>query len=177
MPENETLFHDARSANRWRPVADRMDGGQTPTDAFPDIQNQFYSCLQRIWRQWKDSGVDPSELFEAALNDPGKLAELIRQTHFDSYAQLLRDVAAGLQDATLEGLIRAFLDAAWDAARDELRLDCRDDARSPEFTSQVEAMLDRILRGLLNNPSRFPSRPPRKDPPPDLDTQLGESLL
>jgi hypothetical protein len=177
MPENETLFHDARSANRWRPVCDRLDGGQTPTEAFPEIQNQLYSCLQRVWRQWKDTGVDPSQLFEAAQHNPGRLAELIRQTHFDSYAQLLRDVASGMQDATSEGLIRAFLDAAWDAARDELRLDCREDAQSSNFIKGVEAMLERMVRGLLNNPSRFPARPPRKDPPPDLDTQLGENLL
>ena len=154
-----------------------MDGGQTPTEAFPEIQLQFYACLRRVWRQWKGSGVDPAQLLEAALDDSGKLAELIRQTHFDSYAQLLRDVASGMQDATPEDLIRAFLDAAWDAARDELQLDCREETRSPEFMGQVEAMLERMLRGLLNNPSRFPSRPPRKDPPRDLDTQLGENLL
>lgn len=52
MPENETLFRDARSANRWRPLCDRMDGGQAPTEAFPEIQNQFYASLQRVWRQW-----------------------------------------------------------------------------------------------------------------------------
>jgi len=154
-----------------------MDGGQTPTEAFPDIQIQFYACLRRVWRQWKGNGVDPGQLFEAAQDDPGRLTELIRQTHFDSYARLLRDVASGMQDATLEDLMRAFLDAAWDVARDELRLDCREEARSPEFMSRVEVMLERMLRGLLNNPSRSPSRPPRKDPPPDLDTQLGENLL
>jgi hypothetical protein len=37
MPENETLLPDARNASRWRPIGERMDKGQSPTDAFPDI--------------------------------------------------------------------------------------------------------------------------------------------
>jgi hypothetical protein len=177
MPENETLFHDTRSANRWGPVSERMDSGQAPSEAFPEIQDQFFSSLQRVWRQWNDCGVDPAQLLNAALNDPEALVKLVRQARSDSYAQLLRDVSAGLQDATLEELIPAFLHAAWEAVRDHLQLDRREETLSPEFTNQVEGMLDRMLRGLLNNPSRFPSRPPRKEPPPDLDTQLGESLL
>ena len=45
MPENETLLPDARNASRWRPVGRRMDEGQSPTDAFPEIQDQFYALL------------------------------------------------------------------------------------------------------------------------------------
>ena len=177
MPENETLFRGAGGANRWRAASERMDGGQSPIEAFPEIQDQFYSCFRRVWRQWKDCGVAPCQLFDAALNDPAALEDLIRRTRHDGNARLLRDVANGLEAPDLEGLLRAFLDAAWEAPRDELRLDCREDALHTDFVNQVEVMLERMLRGLLHNPSKFPSRPSRKEPPPDLDTRLGESLL
>ena len=131
----------------------------------------------RVWRHWKRNGVDPGQLFEAAQADPGRLIEMIRQTRFDGYARIVRDVSVGSQILSREDMVRGFLGSAWDAARDELRLDCREIAHCPEFPSRVEAMLERMLRGLLKNPSRFPSRPPRKNPPPDLDTRLGENLL
>lgn len=176
MPENETLVHDGRTASRWRPLGERMDGGLAPTEAFPAIQDQFYAQLQNVWRQWRARGVDAAELFAAALNDPNRLRELIRQTCYDRNAQLIRDVAAGLQDADMESLVGAFLDAAWDSVQTQLQLDCREDTLSPEFMSQIQGMLDRIKQSLLNNLSRFPSRT-RREPPPDLDTRLGENLL
>lgn len=176
MPENETLVHDGRTASRWRPIGRRLDEGLPPNDAFPAIQDQFYALFQNVWRQWRASGVDAADLFRAALNDPNALRELIARTHHDRNAQLLRDVAASLQDPDLEGLIGAFLDAAWDSAHTQLQLDCREDTLSPEFTTQVRAMLDRIRQSLLTNPSRFPNRP-RREPPPDIGTRLGEDLL
>jgi hypothetical protein len=177
MPENETLFPDARTANRWRPIGDRMDGGQTSIQAFPEIQKQFYKGLQRVWRQWTEKGVNPGLLFDAALNDLDRLVELVKQTGFHSYAQLLRDVAAGLQDATPEILLRAFLNAAWEVPCRELRINCREDAQSPDFKRQVDTMLDRMCRLLVNKPSRFPPLPPRKAPRQDLETQLAVNLL
>ncbi len=176
MPENETLVHDARTASRWRPLGQRIDGGLDPTDAFPAIQNEFYALFQNVWRQWKDHGVDPADLFDAVLNDPAKLRELIKQSHFDRNAQLLRDVAAEVQYADMDDLVRAFLEAAWDSARGQLQLDVYEGALSQEFTDQIQSMLDRIGMGLRNNLSRFPSRT-RREPPPDLDTRLGENLL
>ncbi len=162
MPENETLIHDGRTVSRWRPLRERLDGGLEPTEAFPAIQNEFYAWLQtrlsdlklqpqNVWRQWKGRGVDPADLFAAALNAPNLLGELIRQARFDRNARLLRDVAAGLQDADMEGLIGAFLDAAWDSAHGQLQLDCREDTLSPEFMNRIQGMLGRIRQSLLNN--------------------------
>ena len=177
MPENETLVHDARNASRWRAICERMNGGLTPIDAFPDIQRQFYLSFRRAWRQWIDRGLDPGQLFEAALNDRGRLELMIRQANFDENARLLRDVAVGLQDRSLGDLIQAFLGAAWDNPRSQLRLDCLENSPPSGFNRLVDGMLKRMLRGLLKDPSRFPSQPPRKAPKPSLDLQLGESLL
>jgi hypothetical protein len=77
----------------------------------------------------------------------------------------------------MEQLISGFLNAAWDDVETTLELDRRYEAQSPEFIVQVQRMLSRILCSLTNNPSRVPNRPSRSEPPPDLDTQLGESLL
>lgn len=177
MPENETLLYDARSANRWRPVGERLDNGQAPTDLFPEIQNHFYTAMQKAWRQWRDRGVDPCKLFNAALTDPKLLRELIKKLAFDKNAQLLRDVAADVKDADMEQIIDAFVNAAWGDVENQLGLDRRYEALSQEFVGQVHRMLSRIVRSLTNNPSRFPNRPSRKNAPPDLDAQLGESLL
>jgi hypothetical protein len=176
MPENETLLTDSRIASRWRPIAEHMDEGQSPTDAFPVIQDQFYTQLQRVWRQWQARGVDPAKLFDVALNDHKAFQELLKQTGSDQYARLLQDVAAVLQDADLNTLVRSFVDAAWDSVRDQLQLDRREDSLPHEFICQIQSMLGCICRRLLGNLSRFPSRS-RKEPPPDLDTRLGESLL
>ena len=177
MPENETLVGDTGGASRWRPVSERMDGGQAPADLFPEIQNQFYTSLQKVWRQWREGGIDPAQLFDAALNDPQALRDLIKKLSFDRNAQLVRDVAAGSQDADMEQLIGDFLNAAWGDVETQLGLDRRYEAQSLEFIGQVQRMLSRITRCLINNPSRIPNRPSRNEPPPDLDTQLGESLL
>lgn len=177
MPENETLTRDSKTASRWQPICYRLDAGLSPAQVFPDIQDQFYACLGRVLRHWRESGVDLGQLIVAALNDPVSMAQLIRQTRFDDYARVLRDVALGLEVATTEGLIRAFLNAVWESVRDYLQLDFREDAQSFEFTDLVNGMLDRMANSLLLDPSRSPRRPPSKEPRPDLDTQLGENLL
>ena len=177
MPENETLLYDARSASRWRPFGERIDNGEAPSDLFPDIQDNFYSVFQKVWRQWKAARLDPRQLFDAALNDPMTLRDLIRQSSNDRNAQLLRDVAADLQDADMECLIRGFLNAAWEDVEGQLQINRREEGRSSKFDGQIEQMLNRIVTGLLNNLSRFPNRPSRNEPPPDLDTLLGEPLV
>ncbi len=177
MPENETLIYDARSATRWRPVAERMDGGQSPVELFPEIQDQFYTALQKVWKQWKERGVDPDELFQAALTNPEALRDFIKRMSFDLNARLLRDVAAGIEDSNMEVLIREFLQAAWDVVDGQLLLGIRDEDQSLEFNAQISRMLNRITKRLVDNPSRFPNRPSRNESPPDLDTQLGQSLL
>lgn len=177
MPENETLLYDARRANRWQRIGDRMDGGQVPSELFPDIQDQFYAACQKVWKQWKKQGIDAAQLFDAALTDPTALRNLIKQASFDQYARLLGDVAAEIQVADKEPLICGFVNAVWENVEGQLQLDRRDEAQSLEFIGQVHRMLSHIVRGLFDNPSRFPNRPSRNEPPPDLDTQLGESLL
>jgi len=178
MPENESLIYDAKTASRWQPLSDRMDGGQMPNDMFGDIQDSFYLLCGKVWRRWKRFGVDPSQLFDAALNDPkNALPDLIKRVSYDGSAQLLRDVAAELPEADMEELMRRFFNAAWEDAEGQLQLNRRDEARSPEFIEQVNEMLNRIVTSLLNNPSRFPNRPSRNEPPPDLDLMLGQNLL
>ena len=93
MPENETLLYDARSASRWRRISESMDNGLPTNDAFPAIQDAFYGIFQNVWRQWQVRGVDAADLFQAALNDPNKLHELIRQTNYNQDAQLLDSVS------------------------------------------------------------------------------------
>lgn len=176
MPENETLLADARSASRWRPVAKRMDEGQSPTEAFPEIRDHFYVLLRKVWRQWNDREVDPAKLFDAAVNDPKAFQELLKQTSSDRNVRLLRDVAVDLQDGNLDSLVRSFINAAWESVRDQLQLDRREDTLSYEFQCQIQDMVDGICRRLRGNLSRFPLRP-RREPPPDLDSRLGESLL
>jgi hypothetical protein len=177
MPENETLTPNARNASRWQGVNTRMDGGQTPVEAFPEIQNQFYAALQKVWKQWRARGVEAQSLFDAALEGPEALDALLRQTRFDSYARLIRDCSCGLSAADRESLIRQFLNSAWENARGELQLDRRNEAMGEDFNSQINDMLERMVRSLVNNPNRFPSRPPRREPPTNLDDLLGESLL
>ncbi len=177
MPENETLLHDPRSASRWSPISARMDSGRSPTDLFPAIEHNFYASLQKAWKQWRKRGIDPGRLFNAAVNDPKTLQSLIKQSSHDRNAQLLRDVAAELREPDMKGLIRGFLNAAWEEVESRLQINRRDNARPLEFISEVHRMLKHITRSLLKDQSRFPKRPPGNEPPPDLDTQLGESLL
>ena len=141
------------------------------------LQLCFYISCQKVWKQWKAMGIDPGQLFDAALNAPKALRDLIKQAANDRGAQLLRDVAAEIQDADMEALICRFLDAAWDDVEGQLQINRRENARSMDFIRKVQRMLNRIARGLLNNPSRFPNRPTRNELPLDLDTQLGQSLL
>ena len=177
MAENETLIFDAKTASRWQPLSERMDGGQMPNDMFGDIQDSFYRLCGKVWKQWKGFGVDPSQLFDVALNDPNALSHLIKRVSNDRSAQLLRDVAADLPGANMEELMHGFFNAAWEEAEGQLQLNRRDEARSPEFIEQVNQMLNRIVTSLLNNPSRFPNRPSRNEPPPDLDFMVRQNLL
>jgi len=177
MPENETLVYDTRSASRWRPIAERLDRGQSPVDLFPEIQDQFYTALQKVLRQWRERGVDAAHLFDAALNDPKALQDLIKKLSFDRNAQLVRDVAACRQDADMAQIISGFLNAAWEVVDTQLGLSRRYESQSLEFIGLVHRMLSRIAGSLIDNPSRMLKRPSRNEPPPDLDTQLEESLL
>jgi len=149
MPENETLAFDATSANRWGPIRDGLDQGLSIGEVFPDIQDQFYRSCQRVWRQLKNCGVDPGELFEAAVGDPRRLAELIRQTRNDPSARLLRDIATSLPDATRDVLMRRFLLALFDDLRPYLRLDCREDARHPVYTKLVYRRQAMLIAGIV----------------------------
>jgi hypothetical protein len=78
MPENETLNPDKRTASRWRPLKDRLDHGESPNDIFPDLENEFDASLQKVWKQWRGRGVDPAALFDAAVNNPEVLHDLVR---------------------------------------------------------------------------------------------------
>jgi len=110
MPGNESLIYDAKTASRWQPLSERMDGGQMPDDMFGDIQDSFYLLCGKVWRRWKRFGVDPSQLFDAALNDPkNALPDLIKRVSYDGSAQLLRDVAAELPEADMEELYEALV--------------------------------------------------------------------
>ncbi len=66
-----------------------MDGGQTPVELFSEIQDNFYASCQKAWKQWKTLGIDPGELFAAALNDMKALRNLIKKAANDRNAQLL----------------------------------------------------------------------------------------
>src|SRR5436309_3500805 len=109
MPENETLLHNGRNASRWRPVSEHLDRGKSPTKLFPEIEHQFYTLLQKVWKRWKRHGVDPGQLFHAALTDPQAMRDLIKQMSFDQNARLLQEVAANIQDTDNKRLIRDFL--------------------------------------------------------------------
>lgn len=154
-----------------------MDDGLTVFEAFPEIQNQLYLSLQRVWRDWRAKGIEPADLFDSAFVNPRRLAELIEQSGFNHYAQLLRNVAAGRRNCTREKIVREYVNAIWEGVCDQLRLDCREGIHDLEFVRCVDGMLGRIVRNLLRNPSQAPRRPKGTNPLPDLDTQLGESLL
>lgn len=177
MPENETLVFDTRVANRWRPISERLDGGEAPTELFPDIQSHFYTSLQKVWKQWRAKGVEPDRLFDATLNEPKALQDLIKTLSSDPNARLLHEVRAGRQSTDREQLIGDFLNATWEVVESQLGLDRRYEAQPLEFVGQVHRMLARIARGLANDLSRIPNRPSQNKPPPDLDDQLGQSLL
>lgn len=177
MPENETLMGDRRSASRWRLVRERLDQGATPLELFPEIEKLFYRSLQKVWECWRTRDVDPARLFNAALDDPSALRVLIKQLSFDPNARLLRDVSIASQCAGIEQLICKYLSAAWGGVETQIGLHCHGESQSVEFTQKVQRMLNRIAQRLIENPSRIPNRPQRDERPPDLDTQLSESLL
>jgi len=176
MPENETLFPDARTASRWQPLRDRIARGESPDAVFPDLQEQFHRALKRVFKLWKDRGVDPKDLFEAAQNDPAVLRDLIGQTWNDEFARLLQDATAGETSPDLEGVLRCFLDSVWEQIRGHLQIDCLDGGVPDSFLNRIDQMLERMIRSLLKNPSRPPRRPTNIKPPPDIDDMLGESL-
>lgn len=177
MPENETLTHDAGTASRWRPIAHRLDGGATPSELFAEIQTEFYRLFQRLWKQWKRRGVDPAQLFDAALNSGTDFRDILRRLANDSYARFLYEVARDTESADRERLIQEYVEEVWKNAEGELQLNRRDESRSLEFTAHVQRMLSRIIGSLIADPSRIPSQPPRSEPPSDLDTELNRSLL
>jgi hypothetical protein len=176
MPENETLSPDARTASRWQPLRDRVAGGESPDQIFPDLQEQFYRSLRRVFKQWKARGVDPKQLLEAAVTGPAALNDLVARARNDEFARLLQDAIAGEKNPNLEVVVRSFLDSVWEQVRGQLQVDCREDGVSDTFLSRVGQMLERLVMGLLKDPSRVPRRPPNKESPPDIDDILDEPL-
>lgn len=179
MPENESLTDNPRTANRWRPLIDRLNSDKSPVDIFTDLEIQFHRALQNVWKHWRIRGVDPAALFEAALNDPTVLPDLVRKARNDDYAQLLADAAVSEPGCNREGLIRNWLDAVWERVRSLIQLDRHMDRSMEELLDRVNPMLDRMARGLSENPACAPSCPrrPRSNKSADLDDTLSTSLL
>lgn len=177
MPETELLTSDSKTASSWDPICRRLNVGQSAHQQFEEIQRAFYQVLQRVWKQWKRSGVDAGQLIAAALDDPLALKELVSKSKNHPYARLLQEITLADPDLGREVLLREFLDASWNVARSKMQLDSRDEMNCGEFSNQIEKMLGRMLRALLKNPSKSPNCPPGKSPPPDLDSRLDESLL
>ena len=123
MAENETLNPDVRTANRWYPLMARLDHGESPSDMFQDLEIEFYCSLRRVYKRWEDRGVDPAELFDAALNDPRALRDLIKKTRFCDYAKLLKDVVAVEPALNRDQLLGSWLNAVWESVRSLLQLD------------------------------------------------------
>lgn len=176
MAENETLYQETGNASRWCPLRDRLAEGEALSAMLPDLEKDLYLALRRVWKGWKQRGVEPEQLLNAAVNDPLGLRELVKRTGNDDFAQLLKDCVAGESNPDREMVVRSFLNSFWDHVRDHLQLDCREDGVPASFLDGVDQILDRMTRGLLKNPSRIPPRPPRKGPPPDIDDFLGQSL-
>jgi hypothetical protein len=177
MPENETLFPDARTASRWQPLKERIAGGESPNQIFPDFEDEFYSALRRVFKEWAKHGVNPKEMFEAALNkDCSVLRDLVNQVWNHDYARLLQNATSANECPDLESVLRLFINSAWDRVRDLLQIDCREGGIPDAFLKRVDQMLGHLVRGLLGNPSRIPPRPHGHKRPPDLDDTLSESL-
>jgi hypothetical protein len=177
MPENETLFPDARTASRWQPLKDRLARGESPNQIFPELEKQFYLALRRVFKQWKSRGVDPKALIDAAQSDPATLPDLIKRTRNDGYAKLIQEATAGQPNADRKALIQSFLDSVWEHARSQMQIDRLKNGAPEELLRGVQKMLDRLTSKLLKDPSRVPHRPRRRDPPPDIDDMLSQSLL
>jgi len=177
MPENETLFPDARTASRWQPLKERIAGGESPNEIFSDFEDNFYAALRRVFKQWAKRGVNPKQMFEAALNeDRSVLRDLVNQVWNHDYARLLQYATSGEKSLHLDTVLRLFLNSAWDRIRDLLQIDCREGGVSDAFLKRVDQMLDCLRRGLLKNPSRVPNYPRQNKPRPDIDDALGEPL-
>lgn len=177
MPENETLTDDPRKARRFRPLADRLERGESPPEVFVDIQKNFYKMIGNISKQWKKCGVQPEQLFEAAVRDREKFGQLLRQTRNDSTARVLKDAAAGESSANRQTVIRNFIDLAWERVRAQLRVDCLPVDKREDILQRARPMLDRLAADLERDPSRMPRCPRRVGPSPNIDDILGESLL
>lgn len=175
MPENETLIPDAKTASRWRPLRERLDRGEELIDLFPEIEREFYGCVQAIFRQWRGYGVDPAEFFAAATNDREALHSLVQKVRHHDYARLLVDVVAAERGADLDRVIRCWIDAAWESARAQTQVDRHEASRRGDFAGRVDRMLGRLSRQIAKDPSQSPRRPPR-DKPLDIDDILGLDL-
>jgi len=91
MPENESLIYDAKTASRWQPLSDRMDGGQMPNDMFGDIQDSFYFKKQErvllvsvpsTWRRKFERGGNQSNRIATSIlsHDTGNIFEYYPDT-------------------------------------------------------------------------------------------------
>ena len=176
MPENETLFPNCQTASRWNPLRDRIEGGEPLDELFPDLHRQFYKALQRAFEQCKKRGVDHKQLFEAAMNNRDLLHDLVEQTGYHDYAQLLQNVTFVEPNSELEGVIRGYLDSVWENVRGLLQIDCRDGGVPNSFWCSVDQMLERLRRSLLENPSNMPRCPRKQGPMQDIEDILKESL-
>lgn len=179
MAENETITIDGRTASRWRPVRDRISSGESLSDCFADIQDQFYQGLRRACRLMAKRGVPLDCLLTTALERPEDLETLVRQTRNEDYACLLLEVVRNQSFLSLEHLTPAWLSAVLDSVRDSLQLDLNGHSMDTAFNGKIDAMLDRMARLIAQNPSRIPPRPRTAAgrPSDDLGTTLGKSLL
>lgn len=92
MPENETLYQETSNASRWCPLRARLSGGESPQAILPDLEENLYLALRRAFKRWKQRGVKPEQLFDAAVNDPSALRELVNRTGNDDFGVRLREV-------------------------------------------------------------------------------------
>jgi hypothetical protein len=145
-------------------------------DLFPEIEREFYGCVQAVLKQWRSCGVAPAELFAAAVNDHEALPRLVQKVRHHEYARLLIDVVAAERGADLDRVIRCWISAAWESARAQIQVDRHEASRQDDFEGRVERMLDRLTRQVAEDPSQSPRRPPR-DKPLDLDDLLDLDLL
>lgn len=177
MAENETLIHEERSASRFHPVTLMLDQGRSLVEVFPEMERGLYAIFKHAWKRWRANGVEPRELFKAALNDPQALQRLIRQSGNDPNARLLADVASDLGFPDLKTLVKGFLNRVWEDVERQVQVNRRHDDRPLDYMLLSQKLIGRIMNKLQKNLSRFPNPPSQKKPPPDLDTQLGQSLL
>lgn len=175
MPEHELLNPDLQTASRWRSLKERLDQGDVLLDLFPEIEKEFYRCLRAVFKQWRDCGADPAQLFAAAVNDRVALARLVQQARRHDYARLLLDVAATERDADLGRVVRSWLDLAWDSARTQLQVDRHGEGRRGAFPERTSRMLDRLSSRITADPSRIP-RCPAGSKPLDVDGFLAIPL-